>query len=251
MLISVASGKGGTGKTTVAVSLAASLHGSVYIDCDVEEPNGHLLLKPEIQSEVALKKLLPVIDYAKCNFCGKCVDVCEYNALLNFKTEIVLLEELCHSCGACSYLCPENAITEEGKIVGFIREGISKINDVKFIDGILNIGEAASTPLIKEVKAKALPGRINIIDSPPGTSCSMVEVVRDVDFCILVTEPTPFGLHDLKLAVDVLLLLKVPFGVIINKYDDSFKELEKYLDEMKILILLKIPFNKKIAEDYS
>ncbi len=251
MIISIASGKGGTGKTTVAVALASALKKCAYIDCDVEEPNGHILLKPEIQSETAFQKLLPKIEYSKCTFCGKCVEVCEFNALLNFKTEIVLLEELCHSCGACSYFCPENAITEEGKTLGFVRKGIVENYDIQFYDGILNIGEATAAPLIREVKLKILPDRVNIIDSPPGTSCSMVEAVRNSDYSILVTESTPFGLHDLKLAVDVLGMLVIPFGVVINKYDESFKELEAYLEEKKIPIFMKIPFDKSIAVAYS
>ncbi|MFH1195829.1 MAG: ATP-binding protein [bacterium] len=250
MIISIASGKGGTGKTTVAASLASVVHESVYIDCDVEEPNGHLLLKPKIVSEESAEKLLPQIDHDKCNFCGKCVEVCEFNALINLKFEIVLFEEMCHGCGACKYFCPSKIITERAKEIGIIRVGITK-EKILFADGILNIGEVAAAPLIKEVKKKIVEGRTNIIDSPPGTSCSMVETVKDSDFCILVTESTPFGLNDLKLAIDVLKTIEIPFGVVINKYDPSFTEMENYLKENGIEVFLKIPFDRRYAETYS
>ncbi len=168
------------------------------------------------------------------------------------KDEIILFDELCHGCGACTYFCPQKAITEEPKIIGRIRKGFSSIkNKLKFIDGILNVGEAAATPLIKEVKSNIRKEDINIIDSPPGTSCSMVEAVRDSDYCILVTESTPFGLHDLKLAVDVLRILKIPFGIVINKYEKQFEELEKYIEEEEIEVLIRIPFDKNFAVAYS
>lgn len=249
MIISVASGKGGTGKTTVAASLASVIPGSVYIDCDVEEPNGHLLLKPEFISEEDGEKFLPQIDYDKCKFCGKCVEVCEFNALINLKSEILLFEEMCHGCGACKYFCPSKAIVEKAKKIGTVRLGLTGNN--LFADGKLNIGEIAAAPLIKEVKKKIVKGKINIIDSPPGTSCSMVETVKDSDFCILVTESTPFGLNDLKLAIDVLNTIEIPFGVVINKYDSSFDEMEKFLSFSNIEILLKIPLDRKYAESYS
>lgn len=250
MIISIASGKGGTGKTTVAASLASVIPESVYIDCDVEEPNGHLLLKPEFISEESAKKLLPQIDQEKCMFCGKCVEVCEFNALINLKFEILLFEEMCHSCGACIYFCPSKVITERVKDIGVVRVGITN-DKILFADGVLNIGEVAAAPLIKEVKKNIIEGKINILDSPPGTSCCMVETVKDSDFCILVTESTPFGLNDLKLAIDVLKTIGVSFGVVINKYDSSFTEMENYLNENSIEILLKIPFERRYAESYS
>lgn len=250
MIISVASGKGGTGKTTIAASLASVIKDSVYIDCDVEEPNGHLFLKPEIFSVESVTKLLPSIDQNKCTFCGKCSEVCEFNALINLKFEIVLIEELCHSCGACSYFCPEKIITEKAKEIGTLRIGIANGN-IFFADGILNIGEAASTPLIKAVKKKIIQNKINIIDAPPGTSCSMVETVKDSDYCILVTESTPFGLNDLKLAIDVLKMLEIPFGVVINKYEPDFEIMDNFLNDIRADLLLKIPFNRKFAESYS
>ncbi|MHB8871487.1 MAG: nucleotide-binding protein [Candidatus Doudnabacteria bacterium] len=250
MIISIASGKGGTGKTTVAASLASVISESVYIDCDVEEPNGHLLLSPEFISEESAKKILPLINQDKCTFCGKCVEVCEFNALINLKFEIVLFDEMCHGCGACIYFCPSKVITERVKEIGVVRVGITH-DKIFFADGLLNIGEVAAAPLIKEVKKKIVKGKINILDSPPGTSCSMVETVKDSDFCILVTESTPFGLNDLKLAIEVLKTINVPFGVVINKYDPTFEEMENFLREISIEVLLKIPFDRKYAESYS
>lgn len=250
MIISIASGKGGTGKTTVAASLASVIRESVYIDCDVEEPNGHLLLNPDFLSEESVDKFLPLIDQDKCTFCGKCVEVCEFNALINLKFEIVLFDEMCHGCGACMYFCPSKAITEKAKVIGVVRAGITNKN-ILFADGLLNIGEAAAAPVIKAVKKRIIASKINILDSPPGTSCSMVETVKDSDFCVLVTESTPFGLNDLKLAIGVLKMIDVPFGVVINKYDPSFKEMEYYLNAERIEILLKILFDRKYAVSYS
>ena len=251
MVISVASGKGGTGKTTVSASLFYVIKNSHYIDCDVEEPNGHILLKPDIEKRTPSIKNLPLIDVNKCSLCGKCVEVCEFNALINLKTEIMLIKEMCHACDACRYFCPEKAISNDPHIIGWIREGKTDIHNSLFCDGILNIGEETAVPLINDVKKRISKEKINIIDSPPGTSCSMMESVKDSDYCLLVTESSPFGLHDLELAVDVLKTLKVPFGVVINKYDKSFVELEEYLDGQKISLLLKIPFDREIAKNYS
>ncbi|MGK9476375.1 nucleotide-binding protein [Melioribacter sp. OK-6-Me] len=250
MIISIASGKGGTGKTTIAASLASVIPESVYLDCDVEEPNGHLLLKPEFLTEESAEKLLPLIDQDKCTFCGNCIDVCEFNALINLKFEIVLFEELCHSCGACKYFCPLKVITEREKEIGIVRTGITK-DKVLFVDGLLKIGEATAAPLIKEVKKKIIKEKVNIIDSPPGTSCSMVEAVKGSDYCLLVTESTPFGLNDLKLAIEVLKSIDIPFGVVINKYNSSFEEMENYLNVNNIEVLLKISFDRRYAEAYS
>lgn len=250
MIISVASGKGGTGKTTVAAGLASIIKDSVYLDCDVEEPNGHLLLNPEIVSVESSVKLLPEIDYNICTFCGTCVDVCEFNALVNLKFEIVLFEEMCHSCGACGFFCPSHAISERKKEIGIVRTGKYSDGNI-YTGGILNIGEVTAVPLISEVKKKIDPAKTNIIDSPPGTSCSMVDAVKNSDYCILVTESSPFGLSDLKLAVEVLRTLGIPFGVVINKYNSAFTETEKYLKESNIDLLLKIIFDRKYAEAYS
>ncbi|MFO7445590.1 MAG: ATP-binding protein [Ignavibacteriaceae bacterium] len=250
MVISIASGKGGTGKTTIAAGLANVIRSCVYIDCDVEEPNGHLLLKPEIKSIETSYKYVPKIDYELCSFCNKCIDVCEFNALVNLTNEIYLFEELCKSCGACSYFCPCNAITEIEKEDGIIRRG-SINNNGLFFDAYLKIGEASASPLIKKIRNKYKGKRPVIIDSPPGTSCSMMEAVRDSDFCILVTESTPFGLNDLTLAIDVLKQIGTPFGIVINKYSEEFRQLEEFINRNNLNLLLKIPFRMDIAESYS
>jgi MinD superfamily P-loop ATPase len=251
MNISIASGKGGTGKTTVAVNLALTVQPSVYVDCDVEEPNGHILLKPNITSELAITKKLPEVDLSKCNYCGKCSELCEFNAIIVLKSDVIIFEEMCHSCGVCSYFCPENAIVEIEKSIGAIRKGTIEAGSLDFIDGELNIGEMSPVPLIKQVRKEALYNHINIIDAPPGTSCSMVASVKGTDYCILVTESTPFGLNDLKLAVKVVQSVGVQFGVVINKYDDNFPDVEKYCCLENIPVLLKIPFERKIADLYS
>ena len=250
MVISIASGKGGTGKTIVACGLASVINNCIYIDCDVEEPNGHLLLKPEITVEEPSYKLIPKINYDRCDFCNKCAEVCEFNALLNLKSEIYLFDELCHSCGACTYFCPQKAITEVNKENGKIRIG-ETLNNILFYDAYLKVGEASAAPLIKKVKNAYKGNRPVIIDSPPGTSCSMLEAVKDSDFCVLVTESTPFGFNDLKLALNVLRQINIPFGIVINKYDDNFSQLDEYIHDNKLNLLLKIPFRMDIAESYS
>jgi MinD superfamily P-loop ATPase len=248
--ISVASGKGGTGKTIIACGLAAVINNSVYIDCDVEEPNGHILLKPLIHKEEPVFKLIPDINYETCSFCNKCIEVCEFNALHNLKSEIYLYAELCHSCGACYYFCPEKAIIERPVLNGIIRSGkFSK--DKLFYDAYLTVGESSAAPLIRKVKSAFDGDRPLIIDSPPGTSCSMQEAVKDSDFCILVTEPTPFGFNDLKLSLEVLRQLNVPFGIVINKYDNNYSRLNEYIRFNMQTLLMNIPFRMDIAGSYS
>ncbi|RKY32639.1 MAG: (4Fe-4S)-binding protein [Candidatus Omnitrophota bacterium] len=256
MIISVASGKGGTGKTTIAVSLALSLENVQFIDCDVEEPNAHIFLKPAIKERKKAHVLVPEIDLAKCTFCGKCAQICVYNALAvlppadnNKKGNILVFEQLCHSCGACTALCPENAIKEVNREIGAIEYGSSIQMD--FIHGKLNIGEAMSPPLIRQVKQQINPEKTVIIDAPPGTSCPVIASIQESDYSILVTEPTPFGLNDLVLAVEVLRKLKIPFGVVINRADLGNDKTEKYCQKEKIPILMKVPFKKEIAQVYS
>ncbi len=255
MVISIASGKGGTGKTTVAVSLALSLDKSVQLlDCDVEEPNAHIFLKPRIKEKRSVSIPVPKIDESKCNFCGKCAKVCAYNAIAVLKNNVLTFPQLCHGCGGCALLCPKGAITETGREIGVLEAG--EAGGLQFVHGRLNIGEAMSPPLIRAVKecicAEAgNPPRISIIDAPPGTSCPVVEAVKGSDFCILVTEPTPFGLNDLILAVEMLKKLNISFGVIINRCDIGGDLVDSYCKKNGIPVLMKIPFEREIAVLYS
>lgn len=249
MIISIASGKGGTGKTTIAASLALSVPGARILDCDVEEPNCHIFIKPEIKEKTSIYIPVPEIDKNKCDYCGKCKQVCMYNAIAVLNKTTLVFTELCHGCGACSYFCPQKAIKEVNKEIGFIE--IGKKDNLSFIHGKLNIGQAMSPPLIKAVKKYINSAKVNIIDAPPGTSCPVVESVKGSDFCILVTEPTPFGLNDLILAVEVLRKLSIPFGVVINRSDLGDKKTDVYCENENIPILMRIPFREEIARAYS
>jgi len=249
VIISIASGKGGTGKTTIATSLTLSLEEARFADCDVEEPNAHIFLKPEIKDRIAVGIPVPEVDLSKCSFCGKCAEVCEFNAIVVIKKKVLFFPELCHGCGGCSYICPEKAIKEVVRAIGVIEKG--KSGKIDFIHGVLNVGEPMAPPLIRQVK-KHINSKIHtVIDASPGTSCPVVEAVNGSDFCLLVTEPTPFGLNDLKLAVEMLRKLGIPFGVLINCADIGDKEVEKYCENEDIPILMKIPWDRRIAEAYS
>jgi len=252
MIISVASGKGGTGKTLVATSLALSLKDRdkvQLLDCDVEEPDAHVFLKPVITRSESVSIPVPRVDEAKCTYCGKCAEVCAYNAIAVFPKRILTFPQLCHGCGACSYLCPEKAISEEGKEIGVVESGYS--DSLKFVHGRLAIGEAMAPPIIRRVKEQVNNEGVVIIDVSPGTSCPVVEAVKGSDFCILVTEPTPFGLNDLILAVETVRQLNIPCGVVLNRAGVGDDKVEEYCRKQNIPILLTIPLDTEIARLYS
>ena len=252
MIISVASGKGGTGKTLVATSLALSLRDNYKVqllDCDVEEPNANILLHLALNQSQPVYIPIPKVDETKCTYCGKCAEVCAYNAIAVIKEKVLVFPELCHGCGACSYLCPESAITEEGREVGIVERGNS--GNLELVQGRLAIGEAMAPPVIREVKKYIDPANIVIIDVPPGTSCPVIEAVKGSDFCLLVTEPTPFGLNDLALAVEVVKKLGIPCGVVINRVGIGNQEVEQYCHREGIPILVRIPLDRNIALLYS
>ena len=250
MIICIASGKGGTGKTTIAANLAAVLaEKAQYLDCDVEEPNGHLFLRPNIEHSEPVSVPVPKVDLEKCDFCGKCAEFCQFNAIAVLGKNVLTFPELCHSCGGGKLICPKEAISEIPKEIGKLEKGMAR--EVEFIHGHLRIGEAMAVPLIERVKKEIKPHKIAIIDAPPGTSCPVIAALKGADVALLVTEPTPFGLFDLKLAVGVVRILKIPLAIVVNRADLGDKKVFDYCAKEDIPILMTIPFSKDIAQTYA
>lgn len=253
MRITVASGKGGTGKTTIATSLALSLaedgHIPVFLDGDVEAPNAHLFLKPVFDQKQDVSILIPQVDESKCTFCGKCAEVCQYHAIVVAGKKTLVFPQLCHGCGSCTLVCPEHAITESPEVMGVLERG-SALSGISFAQGKLNIGEPMAVPIIRQLKKwiEPQPGQVEILDAPPGTSCPVVESMRGADFILLVTEPTPFGLHDLRLAVQVARELNIPMGVVINRDGSGDAQVDEFCKSEEIPVLMRVPFERAIAE---
>ena len=252
--IAIASGKGGTGKTTLAANLAAlaARNGrkAVYVDCDVEEPNGHIFLNPHIEETRTVPVLIPQVDQEKCIQCGKCQEICQYGAIVLIGEKVLVYPEMCHSCGGCLLVCPVGAISEITRPIGVVETGNGDTG-VGFVQGRLNIGEKLAPPLIRAVKESIPEEQLVIVDAPPGTSCPVIEAVQGADYTILVTEPTPFGLNDLILAVEMMRALKQPFGVAINRAGLGYDEVRRYLEREQVANLAEIPDDRRIAEAYS
>ena len=246
MQVAVLSGKGGTGKTFISVNLACVTENSVYVDCDVEEPNGHLFFKPEIKAKQPVSVSVPEWDESKCTFCRKCVDFCRYNALAMIKDKLYVFNEVCHSCGGCMILCPQKAITEKPRDIGVVETG--KSDDVTVLTGCLNTGEVSGVPVIKALLEKLDGSSDTIIDCPPGSACVVMESIKKADYCIIVAEPTLFGVHNFQMVYELVKQFKKPFGAVLNKCIDGENPAENFCIENSIPILAKFPYNDELAK---
>lgn len=246
MKIAVLSGKGGTGKTLVSVNLAAAAEDAVYIDCDVEEPNGHLFFKPEGVKTESVKVFIPDINDELCTGCRKCTEFCNFNALAFVNNKVMLFDEICHSCGGCMLVCPSGAITEKEKELGMIQSGMS--NKVKAVSGFLNTGEASGVPIInKLLKTDTGESDFTVVDCPPGSACTAMESISDADYCILVAEPTLFGVHNLNMVYELVKLFGKPHGVVLNKCTEEANPAEEFCGKNNIPVLGKIMFDKELG----
>ncbi len=254
MIITVASGKGGTGKTTVATGMALSLAAEMsapplFLDCDVEAPNAHLFLHPQLEQQIPVCLLVPSVDRTLCTYCGKCAEVCQYHAIAVLGKKTLVFSQLCHGCGSCMSLCPEHAISEIPSRMGVLEHGAAR-SGILFSRGVLDVGEPMAVPVIRQLLAWQQPdiGQVTLRDAPPGTSCPVVASMRSSDFILFVTEPTPFGLHDLKLAVQVAKELSIPAGVIINRDGMPYPALDSYCSGNDLPVLMRIPLDRAIAQ---
>jgi MinD superfamily P-loop ATPase len=246
MRIAVLSGKGGTGKTLISVNLAAAAKTATYIDCDVEEPNGHLFFKPEGVQVEEISVKIPKVDNELCNGCRKCVDFCKFNALAYIKNKLIVFDDVCHSCGGCILVCPERALTEKAKVIGKVQKGVS--DEVTVWTGILNPGEATGIPIIKKLlEENSEANKQTFIDCPPGSACIVMESIKDADYCVLVAEPTLFGVHNLGMVYELVKLFNKPFWVVLNKCLDEENPAEKFCFENNIKILGRIPFDNELG----
>lgn len=245
MRISVLSGKGGTGKTFISVNLAYAARDALYIDCDVEAPNGRIFLKPSLQRSEHVKVMLPKINNCMCDGCKICVDFCKFNALAYANDKLLLFQELCHSCGGCILLCPQKALSESNRVIGSIQYG--KSGPVNTRTGILNIGEAVGIPIIEELLTNLPEEKLVVVDCPPGSSCAVMESIKDSDFCVLVAEPTLFGIQNLSMVHELVKLFEKPYGVVINKALEGENIAKEYCKKSGIPILSKIPFDADIG----
>ncbi len=246
MKIAVLSGKGGTGKTLVSVNLASVAGKSIYIDCDVEEPNGHLFFKPQVFESEDVTVKIPVADENKCCGCRKCVDFCKFNALAYIKNTLIVFEEICHSCGGCVMFCPEGALSERLKKIGEIKRGVS--DQVAVMTGILNAGEASGVPIIRSLLNIACNDHHNVfIDCPPGSACTVMESIKDADYCVLVAEPTVFGAHNLAMVYELVKLFGKPHGAVLNKCLGKFNPSEEFCSQLGVPILGRIPFDHQLG----